>query len=177
MNTVNIASDTHVEGRGAVKLSHNLRNDERQYVTFSIGSEIYGIEVMRAREVMYLGEITHVPNTLPYMKGVFDLRGTIVPLVDTRIKFKLDPRDYDLNTVIILIEYPGQLIGLIVDSVQDVMNITPDQIQDPAHFAEEGKGDYVKGITKIDGKLIIVLDVDRIFTKDELHNMSGNKDE
>ena len=142
-----------------------------QCVTFLIGNETYGVDVMQAKEIMYLMEITEVPNTLPFMKGVIDLRGLIVPLIDTRIKFKLEPEVYNEDTVIVILELKDRLIGIIVDSVSDVLSIPNDEIQEPEHFSNEIENDYVSGIAKIDEKLIIILDVNKIFSKEELHKM------
>lgn len=154
-----------------------VKNEENQYVTFCIGKELYGIEVMRASEVMYLAEVTEVPDTLPFMKGVMDLRGTIVPLVDVRTKFKLQPKEYDTDTVTIIIEYDEERIGLIVDSVSDVLNLSLDDIQETTHFANDINQDYVKGISKVGERLVIVLDVDRIFSNAELERItSGSND-
>lgn len=152
-----------------------LTSKENQYVTFCIGKEIYGIEVMRASEVMYLQDFTEVPDTMSFMKGVIDLRGKIVPLVDVRVKFKLPEKKYDIDTVIIILEYEDQKIGLIVDSVSDVLNLTLDDIQETTHFANDINHDYVKGISKVGERLIIILDVDMVFTDEELHRMSQRK--
>ena len=155
------------------KVNSSLSNENQlQCVTFLVGNEIYGVDVMQAKEILYLIEITEVPNTLPFMKGVIDLRGLIVPLVDTRIKFNLEPREYNEDTVIIILELKNRLIGIIVDSVSDVLNISTDEIQDPEHFSNEIENDYVCGIVKIEDKLIIILDVNKIFSKEELHKMT-----
>ena len=155
------------------KVSSSLsKENQLQCVTFLIGKETYGVDVMQAKEIMYLMEITEVPNTSPFMKGVIDLRGLIVPLVDTRIKFKLEPKEYNEDTVIIILELKDRLIGIIVDSVSDVLSLSTDEIQDPEHFSNEIENDYVSGIAKIDEKLIIILDVNKIFSMEELNKMT-----
>ncbi|MFC1670533.1 chemotaxis protein CheW [Spirochaetota bacterium] len=151
------------------------KTTNRQFITFQIGKETYGIEVMRAREVMYLVEITEVPNTLPFMKGVMDLRGVIVPLIDARAKFNLKVRDYDIDTVTIILEYPEQTLGLIVDSVSDVVGLSKSDIQDPSRFPEASDKNYVDGIAKVDEKLIILLNIDKIFTDKEMKGMLSKK--
>ncbi len=140
----------------------------RQYVTFSIKDELYGIDVRRAQEVMNLPKITKVPNTMPFMKGVIDLRGKIIPLIDMRIKFKIEEKAYDQKTVIIIIEVKKVLCGVIVDSVSDVANMSLNDVQHTPHFASEIDKDMVFGIGKIGEKLVIVLDVDRLLTDEEL---------
>ncbi len=151
--------------------------ERKKFVTFSIGKETFGIEVIRAKEVLYLIDIIEVPHSLPSMKGVIDLRGIIVPLIDARIKFGLEPKTYTDDTVIIIIEYADRLVGLIVDAVLDVIDILLNEIQDPTHFNEESDKDYVSGISKVDGNLVIVLDVDRIFAEGELELISGENPE
>jgi purine-binding chemotaxis protein CheW len=140
----------------------------RQYVTFSIGEELFGIDVIKAQEVLNLSSITKVPNTMPFMKGVIDLRGKIVPLIDMRIKFGIPERAYDKNTVIIIAQIRGLLSGLIVDSVSDVVSMTLEDIQNTPHFAAEIKRDAVAGIGRIKEQLVIVLTADKILTAEEV---------
>src|SRR5208337_4204324 len=134
----------------------------KQYVTFSIKDELYGIDVRRAQEVMNLPQITKVPDTMPFMKGVIDLRGKIIPLIDMRIKFKIEEKLYDQNTVIIITDVKKVLCGIIVDSVSDVITMSLNDVQHTPHFASEIDKDTVFGIGKTDDKLVIILDVDRI---------------
>jgi len=142
--------------------------ERRQYVTFSIAEELYGVDVIRAQEVLNLSAITKVPNTMPFMKGVIDLRGKIVPLIDMRIKFNIPERPYDKNTVIIIVEVRGLLCGLIVDSVNDVISMTLEDIQNTPHFAAEIERDSVIGIGREKEQLVIVLDADKILTAEEV---------
>jgi len=140
----------------------------RQYVTFSIKDELYGIDVRRAQEVMNIPQITKVPNTMPFMKGVIDLRGKIIPLIDMRIKFKIEEKAYDHNTVIIIIDVKKVICGIIVDAVSDVINMSLNEVQHTPHFAAEFDKDTVFGIGKIGERLVIVLDVDKLLTDEEL---------
>lgn len=140
----------------------------RQYVTFAIGDELFGIDVAKAQEVLNLSSVTKVPNTMPFMKGVIDLRGKIVPLIDMRIKFGIPERAYDKNTVIIIARIRGLLSGLIVDSVSDVISMTLEDIQNTPHFAAEIEKDAVVGIGRIKEKLVIVLNADKILTEEEV---------
>jgi purine-binding chemotaxis protein CheW len=140
----------------------------RQYVTFSIKDELFGIDVRRAQEVMNLPVITKVPNTMPFMKGVIDLRGKIIPLIDMRIKFKIEEKAYDQKTVIIIIDVKNIVCGIIVDSVSDVVDMSLDDVQHTPHFATDIDRDSVFGIGKIGEELVIVLDVDKLLTDEEL---------
>ena len=146
----------------------------RQYVTFSIKDELYGIDVRRAQEVMNIPQITRVPNTMPFMKGVIDLRGKIIPLIDMRIKFKIEEKPYDNKTVIIIIDVKRVICGVIVDSVSDVANMSLNDVQHTPHFASEVDKDAVYGIGKIGDKLVIVLDVDKLLSDDELLLIKAN---
>ena len=137
-------------------------------MTFSIKDELFGIDVRRAQEVMNIPRITKVPNTMPFMKGVIDLRGTIIPLIDLRIKFKIEEKAYDLKNVIIIIDVKNVICGVIVDSVSDVISMSIDDVQHTPHFASEIDKDVVFGIGKNGEKLVIVLDVDKILTDEEL---------
>ena len=146
---------------------------KRQYVTFSIGEEIFGIDVVRAQEVLNLTTITKVPNTMEFMKGVVDLRGRIIPLIDMRIKFNIEERLYDKNTVIIIAKIRGVLLGLIVDSVFDVISMALEDIQDTPRFAIEVDKDPVTGIGSTYKGLVIVLEADRLFSDREIHLIQG----
>ena len=142
-----------------------------QYVTFVIGNENYGVEVLRVREIIGMTDITHVPNSLDFMRGVINLRGTVVPVVDMRKKFRMEERQYDSFTVILIVEIKGALIGMIVDSVSDVIDIPVESIQDTPHFSANIDTDYIKSIGKNDEELVIILDVDMILTPEELKRM------
>jgi purine-binding chemotaxis protein CheW len=142
--------------------------DENQFVTFSIGEEIYGVEVLHVQEIIGMTQITHVPNTISFMKGVINLRGAVVPVVDMRIKFGMNKKEYDSFTVIIIVEVKRRLIGMIVDTVSDVASIPVDSIQSTPHFTAKIESDFIRGIGQLDDKLVIVLDVERIMSADEL---------
>ena len=139
-----------------------------QFVTFQIGKEIYGIDVVRAKEVLNLTEITHVPNSSSFIKGVIDLRGTIVPLLDMRLKFGIEEKEYDENTAVVIVEFNKKLFGMIVDTVLDVLSMSTEKVENTEHFKNESNGDLVKGIGRVDNNLIIVLDVDEIISSDEI---------
>lgn len=158
------------QSRDIINKNDSLR---RQYVTFSICDEMFGIDVVRAQEVLNLTTVTKVPNTMNFMKGVIDLRGRIIPLIDMRLKFNIEERAYDKNTVIIIARIRSVLLGLIVDSVLDVISMTLEDIQDTPHFASEIGRDAVVGIGKTPRGLVIVLEADRLFTDEEIKIIHG----
>ena len=146
-------------------------SDADQFVTFCIGDEIYGVEVLRVQEIIGMTTITHVPDTVTFMKGVINLRGAVVPVVDMRLKFKMEDRAYDSFTVIIIVEIKGRLVGMIVDTVSDVANIPLDSIQDTPHFTTRIETDFIKGIGQLEARLVIILDVERIMTTEEIRSI------
>ncbi len=157
-------------------MENEIELDVEQFVTFLIGDETYGVEVLRVQEIIGMTTITNVPNSLSFMKGVINLRGSVVPVVDMRLKFELAEKEYDNFTVIIIVEVHGRLIGMIVDSVSDVVSIPVQKIQDTPHFTTKIETDYIKAIgQETDERLVIILDVDRILTDEELIHL--NKDE
>lgn len=161
--------DEHVKKR-----TMNNDNDEvetNQYVTFLIARETYGVEVLRVQEIIGMTGITHVPNSMEFMKGVINLRGTVVPVVDMRLRFGMEEKDYDNFTVILIVEVKGYMVGMIVDSVADVVDIPIKNIQDTPHFSANIRTDYIKGIGRIDEDLVIVLNVDKILSSEELEKM------
>jgi len=149
--------------------------EEKQHVTFLIGEETYGVEVLKVQEIIGMTQITHVPNTMTYMKGVINLRGSVVAVVDMRLKFAMQERDYDSFTVIIIVEVRDRMIGMIVDAVSDVVSIPVKGIQDTPHFSARIETDFIKGIGQVDDKLVIILDVDKILTSDELNEIEKDK--
>jgi purine-binding chemotaxis protein CheW len=146
---------------------------ERQFVTFLIGDEIYGVDVTKVQEIIGMTQITHMPNALSFVKGVINLRGSVVPVIDMRIKFNMDEKEYDSFTVIIIVEVKERLVGMIVDSVSDVANIPVGSIQDTPHFTSKIETDFISGIGQIEKNLVIILDVDSVMTREELFTVSG----
>lgn len=143
-----------------------------QYVTFKIDNEMYGVEVLRVHEIVGITKITHVPNSMEFMKGVINLRGNVVPVIDIRLKFNMDPRDYDDTTVILIVELKEYLVGLVVDTVSDVISISSQEIQDTPHFSTNIDTDFIQGVGNKDDNLVIILDVNRILSSAEFEKIS-----
>jgi purine-binding chemotaxis protein CheW len=151
--------------------------EEHQHVTFLIEEETYGVGVEKVKEIIGITDITHVPNTAYFMEGVINLRGSVVPVVDLRKKFRMKTRKYDNYTVIIIVEVKDRLIGMIVDSVSDVVNIPVSSIQATPHFTAKIQTDFIKGIGQIDSSLIILLDVDLILSEEEINSIEQVNEE
>ncbi len=159
---------------GKKNVSHDVRLEDNQFVTFLINDETYGVEVLRVKEIVGMTDITPVPNTLHFMKGVINLRGAVVPVVDMRLKFGMNEKEYNSFTVIIIVEVVNRYIGMIVDSVSDVVNIPITSIQETPHFSAKIETDFIKGIGQLEEALVIILDVDKILTTEELHSINND---
>lgn len=158
------------------KSSKDVEKEEiAQYVTFIIQNEVYGVEVLKVQEIIGMTQITHMPNSMTFMKGVINLRGSVVPVVDMRLKLKMQEKEYDQFTVILIVETKGVLVGMIVDAVSDVIGIPVDTIQETPHFSVNIDTDYIKGIGKKEEQLVIILDVDRILSTEELNLVKKEK--
>lgn len=152
-----------------------LSGDENQFVTFLINKESYGVEVLKVKEILGMTDITPVPNSLIFMKGVINLRGEVVPVVDMRLKFEMTEKEYDTFTVIIIVEVKRRLIGMIVDAVSDVASIPVNSIQQTPHFTSKIETDFISGIGQLNDQLIIILDVDKILTTDEFNRIDNEE--
>lgn len=142
-------------------------NSTEQYVTFLINNETYAIEVMRVKEIVGVTSITPIPNSENYLKGVINLRGIVVPVLDLRIKFNIPGKEYDSSTVILIIEMKKYIVGVIVDSVTDVIT-APGQLQDVPNFHVSIDRDVIKGVFNKESNLIIILDADVMLTQKDL---------
>ena len=137
-------------------------NDEKnQFVTFNIANEIYGVSVEKVQEIIGMTPITPVPNTLDYVKGVINLRGSVVPVLDMRSKFGMDERKYDAFTVVIIVEVLARLVGMIVDTVADVLDIPIESVQNAPHLSSKIETDFIEGIGQVDESLVIILNVEK----------------
>ena len=146
-----------------------------KYLTFQLANEEFGIRVLKVREIMGIQEITAVPQTPVHIKGVINLRGKVVPVIDLRLKFSLAAADYTQRTCIIVTQVHGEsgpvLMGIVVDGVSEVLNLTGAEIEDTPDFGEEISGGYLLGMAKVKGKVKILLDIDRVLSTQDLHNL------
>ena len=143
-----------------------------QYVTFSLGEELFGVEVTRTREILSLTPVTKVPQTPDYLLGVINLRGQVVPVVDMRLKLGMDAGAETEDTCIIVVEVQidGEpiVVGALADAVREVLEIRSDQIEPPPRLGTRLKTEFITGMGKIDEQFMILLNIDRIFNSDEL---------
>jgi purine-binding chemotaxis protein CheW len=152
-----------------------------QYLTFKLGDELFGVDVSKAREVLDFSEVTNVPQMPDYMLGVINLRGSVVPVINLRRKFGMGEVDQTIDTCIIVIEVEIDgdviVIGTLADAVQEVLDLTAAQIEPPPRLGTKLNTEFIKGMGNIDGQFLIILDIDRIFTAEELAAIEGRENE
>ena len=160
-------SQAVVEGRSPAGADR-----EGKYLTFSLADEEYGIGILKIKEIIGMMAVTHVPQTPPFVKGVINLRGKVIPVVDLRCRFGMSSIDYDDRTCIIVVEIGvngvNVVIGIVVDSVSEVLNIKKEEIEDTPTFGTKLNTDYILGMAKMDGRVKILLDIDKVLGADEL---------
>ena len=150
-----------------------------QYLTFALGEEVFALETGSVREVIELVSVTRIPKTPPFMRGVINLRGHAVPVVDLRIKFDMPKVADTVNTCIIIVdvEVEGEncYMGAIVDSVREVFEMTSDQISPPPRMGTSIRADFIRGMGKQNEEFIMILDIGKIFSHEELARVLENE--
>jgi len=148
-----------------------------KYLTFSLGSEEYGVDIMKVREIIGIMEITAVPHTPEYIKGVINLRGRVIPILELRLHFGLELKEYDDRTCIIVVEVIGGnsniMIGMLVDSVSEVVNIEEEEIEPPPDFGGATETENILGMGKVKGEVKILLNVDRVVGRGVLEHLES----
>ena len=154
-------------------------SDDRsgKYLVFQLAAEEFGIRVLKVREIMGIQDITAVPQTPPYVKGVINLRGKVIPVFDLRLKFGLPEIEYSQRTCIIVVQVRCEagimLMGVVVDGVAEVLNIAASDIEDTPDFGDGTATPYLLGMAKVKGKVKILLEIDRVLTRQELQGLNG----
>jgi purine-binding chemotaxis protein CheW len=148
-----------------------------KYLTFSLGSEEYGVDIMKVREIIGVMEITAVPHTPDFIKGVINLRGRVIPVLDLRLSFGLEAKAYNERTCIIVVEVVGTggniMIGMLVDSVSEVVNIEDAEIEPPPDFGTVAEMESILGMGKIKGEVKILLDVDQVVGRGVMEHLES----
>jgi purine-binding chemotaxis protein CheW len=140
----------------------------REYLTFRLGGEEYGIDILRVQEIRSYEAPTRLANAPSFVKGVINLRGVIVPIIDLRLKLACDSVDYNAFTVIIVLIVKGAEIGAVVDSVSDVVGLTASSIKPAPQFQGSLDSNYVTGIAKLDDRMLVIIDIEGLMSSDEL---------
>ena len=139
-----------------------------EYLTFTLGSEEYAIDILKVQEIRGYEQPTLIANSPPFIKGVINLRGIIVPIVDLRIKFKLGKIEYTPFTVVIILNVAGRVIGAVVDSVSDVISLNRSQIRQAPDFSGSFDTKYILGLASLDSRMMIVTDIERLMTSADM---------
>ena len=151
----------------------SVGEEGQQYLTFMLAGEEYGVDILRVQEIKGWDTVTKIPNTPEYIRGVINLRGTIVPIIDLRLRFNLDHLEYSTVTVVIVVKVKREnskerTMGIVVDAVSDVYNISSEDFKDAPDFGTAVDTNFVKGLTTVNEKMVILLDIDHMCNSAEL---------
>ena len=152
------------------------RSDSKQsqeFLTFTLGSEEYGVDILKVQEIRGYDTVTRIPDTPDFVKGVINLRGTIVPVIDMRLKFKLANATYDDFTVMIILNVAKRIVGMVVDGVSDVINLTASEIKPAPEFSGAMNTGYITGLGTIDNRMLILMDIERLIAAKDMCLVDG----
>ncbi len=152
---------------------NQAESDELQLVSFNIGSEEFGVDILKVQEINRMVEITKVPQAPNYVEGVINLRGKVIPIVDLRMRFNLELKEHDKNTRIVVVDIGGNIMGMIVDSVSEVLRLPSSTIEPPPEIVTGVNSEYIKGVAKLEDRLLIFLDLSRVIDVSEIAAMAG----
>jgi purine-binding chemotaxis protein CheW len=156
--------------------ARKLRREERggKFLTFFLAGEEYGLEILKVQEIIGMMDITPVPRTPEYIRGVINLRGKVIPIVDLRLKFSMEEAERTSETCIIVVEANRVQTGIVVDQVSEVLDVIAENIEDTPAFGADVRTDYILGIGKSEGRVKLLLDIDRVLSDGNLDQLSGS---
>lgn len=149
----------------------SIDDGSEQYLSFLLGDEEYGVEILRVQEIKGWDQVTHIPNSPHYLCGVLNLRGTIVPIVDLRLRFDMPPREYTPTTVVVVLKVEGvtqRTVGIVVDGVSDAHNIVPEDIKPSPDFGSCVSTEFITGLVSLGDNMMMILNVDRLLSVEAL---------
>jgi purine-binding chemotaxis protein CheW len=153
-------------------------DEQRQYLTFLLGGETFAIAILNIKEIIEYGNVTTVPMMPEFVRGVINLRGAVVPVIDLALRFSRPPSPVTRRSCIVLIEVEVEgehyIIGITVDAVNEVLEIPNSEIEPPPPFGAKIRSDFIGGMGKIDGKFVIILDADKVLSVDEMASLTGS---
>jgi purine-binding chemotaxis protein CheW len=144
-----------------------------EYLTFTLGAEEYGVDILKVQEIRGYDTVTRIPDAPDFIKGVINLRGTIVPVVDMRLKFKLGRVEYNEFTVMIILNVAQRIVGMVVDGVSDVMQLAPDQIRPAPEFGSAVNSRFITGLGTFDNRMLILVDIERLMSAADMALMDS----
>ncbi len=139
-----------------------------EFLAFKLGQEEYGIDILKVQEIRGYEAVTRIANAPEFIKGVINLRGIIIPVVDMRIKFNLGTPTYDQFTVVIILNINGRIVGMVVDSVSDVTTLSPEQVKPAPEMGTAFNSNYLTGLGTIDERMLILVDIDKLMSSQEM---------
>lgn len=173
-----IASESENKERDQERYNKNLDNTG-QYLSFTLGNEEYCVDILRVQEIRSWEPVSRIPNVPLYEKGVVNLRGSIVPIIDLRERFKLKSADYTLLTVVVVLQTGDskkiRTMGVVVDSVSDVISVDFDKIQNAPDFGTKISNEFINGLVSVNERMVMLLDVDKLLKLDDLDQSEFNQ--
>lgn len=176
------AANTSLQSEQSIIGSAELDENTQQFLTFILAGEEYGVDILRVQEIKGWDAVTQVPNTPEYVRGVINLRGTIVPIIDLRIRFNMEQLEYGPTTVVIVLkvlsgEDNSRIMGIVVDGVSDVYNMKKNEIKAAPDFGEGIDSSFVSGLATVEEKMVIILDIDHMLNSNELAKVNKISEE
>lgn len=170
-----MAENAEVSARGDAAVAEGARAGK--YLTFCLRQETYGLEILQVQEIIGMMPVTEVPRTPVFVRGVINLRGKVIPVVDLRLKFAMEGQEDTERTCIIVVQVSdsegGKTMGLLVDEVSEVLDISEDQMEPPPSFGASVQTDFLLGLGKVDEKVIMLLDVDKVLSAEDVVVLDG----
>jgi len=144
-----------------------------EFLTFTLGQEEYGVDILKVQEIRGYDTVTRIPEAPEFIKGVINLRGTIVPVVDMRLKFRLDSAEYNEFTVMIILNVARRVVGMVVDGVSDVMQLSAEQIRPAPEFGSSVNTRFITGIGTLDQRMLILIDIEKLMSSQDMALMDS----
>jgi purine-binding chemotaxis protein CheW len=145
------------------------REATREVLVFILGSEEYGVDILKVQEIRGYDKVTPIPSAPAYLKGIVNLRGVIVPLVDMRVRFGLAEPRYDSTTVVVILRVAGRIIGLVVDAVSDVVHLAPNDVKEAPTLGAVVDSSFIAGLATRDDRMILLLDIEKLLSSGEMN--------
>lgn len=149
-------------------MDQKTEQNSGEYLTFTLGSEEYGIDILKVQEIRGYDAVTKIANTPDFIKGVINLRGAVVPIVDLRIRFNLGQAEYDELTVVIILNLDKRIVGIVVDGVSDVIALSPSQVREVPNLVSTIDTQYLVGLGVVDERMLILVDIGKLMTSQEM---------
>jgi purine-binding chemotaxis protein CheW len=165
----------HGKIQSGADMAEDIANNATEVLSFRLGGEEYAISILKVQEIRGYDAVTRIASAPEYLKGVINLRGIIVPIVDMRIKFKVGEAKYDPFTVVIILNINGHTIGMVVDSVSDVVTLTPDQIKPAPDLGASVATEFLQGLGTVGERMLILLDIDKLMGSEEMGLLAAAK--